>query len=167
MNNLSLWDHELRLARAIDDLAQAEEMGREPDETALIETVREYALEAAEKRDKMAWFLQECEDRAGSFRAEIYRMQRRQKALENAAERLRNYIVSVMETMGLEKIEGTVTTWSLAKNPDRVSVEGEVPAEFQRVTIEPDKIKIKDALQEGKAVPNCRLVPGKNRLVIR
>lgn len=166
--HLSLWDHELRLAQAIDELAEAEGTDKEPE--GLHALVSSYVLEAAEKRDRIAWFLLECETRAEGFAREIHRMQRRQKALENAAERLRGYVVSVMETFGAKKLEGTVSTLSLAKNPDRVQVDGDVPEEYTRVIPErrePDKVAIKDAIKAGKPVPNCRLVEGGNRLVVR
>jgi hypothetical protein len=94
----------------------------------------------------------------------------RKKSLENAAERLKEYVVQVMEATGTRKIEGVTSTLSLVKNPPSVVVDGDVPEEYTRVVPErrePDKGAIRDAIEAGKPVVNARLVEGAFRLVIR
>lgn len=166
---LSLWDHERRLHEALDELAEAEREGRDPAD-AMLAIVRDYTLTAAEKRDRMTAFLVECDTRAAMYAGEIERLKARKSALENAAGRLRGYIVSVMQAFGSRKLEGLTSTLTLQKNPARVEVSGPVPGEYERVIPEqrePDKVAIKRALQKGEAIPNCRLVEGDERLVIR
>ena len=166
---LSLWDHEIRLHAALDELADAERDGREPAED-MIAIVRDYTLTAAEKRDRMTAFLVECDTRAEMYAREMARMKARTDALERAADRLRSYVVSVMQAFGTRKLEGVTSTLSLQKNPPRVEVTGPVPGEYERVvpeTREPDKVAIKRALQAGEFIPNCRLIDGEERLTIR
>lgn len=136
----------------------------------MLAVVRDYTLTAAEKRDRMTSFLVECDTRAEMYDREIARMKARKQALERAAGRLREYVVGVMQAFGTRKLEGVTSTLSLQKNPPRVEVAGEVPEKYTRVipaTVEPDKVAIKRALQAGETIPNCRLVEGEERLVVR
>ena len=165
---LSLWDHEVRLAQALDALAEAE---ADADTDAMVRaTVQDYALTAAEKRDRMAWFLIECDSRAELYAAEAARMTARRRAMERASERLRSYVVGVMEAFGAHKLEGVSHTLALVKNPSRVEVTGEVPDAYTRTIpaqVEPDKVKIREAIERGEVVPNARLIEGGVRLSVK
>lgn len=140
---------------------------------------------AREKRDAVAQFLAHCEAQAEFAAAEIKRLQERKAGFENAAERLKGYVVRVMEMSGQKKLEGNNATLSLRKCPPSVEVldEGSVPPQYKVATLKMpgdlvdtvldalnidspvtlnwacDKRAIKTALEAGTAVDGAAIAP--------
>jgi hypothetical protein len=100
---------------------------------------------------------------------EIKRLQARKKTIANRQDWLREYLRSNMEAMSIDKISCPLFTITLRKATQAVSI-GDlslVPDEYKKVTVSPDKVKIKNDLKAGADIPGCELVDGKRGLMIK
>jgi hypothetical protein len=112
----------------------AEEEGLTPEiETALTA----YLEGAVEKRDRVAEFIHFCEAMAELAKAEVKRLQARQKHFETTAERVSGMVLHVLDWLGVKKLEGRTNTLKKRKCPPSVNVidEQKIPAEYKRVTV--------------------------------
>src|SRR5579863_1266931 len=112
----------------------AEEEGLTPEiERAL--TV--YLEGAAEKRDRVADLIHFCAGMAELAKAEVKRLQARQKHFEATAERVSAMVLRVLDYLGVKKLEGRTNTLKKRKCPPSVNVidEQKIPAEYKRVTV--------------------------------
>ena len=100
---------------------------------------------------------QEVQDAlAKSFKAEYERLNKRSKATEAAAERLKNFITFSMETAGLERIRTDIGTWYVKQSVHAEVVDVmAIPEEF--VNAAPPKPDInaikKHFAQTGEIIP--------------
>jgi len=106
---------------------------------------------------------------AAAIDVEIKRLQARKKALTNRQNSLREYLRYNMVAGDIKKISCPLFTVTLRKPIDVVSVGmvDQLPPEYVKTTVAPDKGKIKAALKAGLDVPFCRLIPGQPGLMIR
>jgi hypothetical protein len=112
----------------------AEEEGLTPDiERALLA----YLEGAVEKRDRVAEFIHFCEAMAELAKAEVKRLQARQKHFEATAERVSSMVLRVLDWLGVKKLEGRTNTLKKRKCHPSVNVidEQKIPAEYKRVTV--------------------------------
>jgi len=112
----------------------AEEEGLTPEiETALTA----YLEGAVEKRDRVAEFIHFCEAMAELAKAEVKRLQARQKHFEATAERVSSMVLRVLDWLRVKKLEGRTNTLKKRKCPPSVNVidEQKIPAEYKRVTV--------------------------------
>jgi hypothetical protein len=112
----------------------AEEEGLTPEiETALTA----YLEGAVEKRDRVAEFIHFCEAMAELAKAEVKRLQARQKHFEAAAERVSSMVLHVLDWLRVKKLEGRTNTLKKRKCPPSVNVidEQKIPAVYKRVTV--------------------------------
>lgn len=112
----------------------AEEEGLTPDIEQALTT---YLQGALEKRDRVAEFIQYCEWMAELAKAEIKRLQGRQKHFEGTADRVSAIVLHVLDFLGTKKLEGRTHTLCKRKCPPSVRIDDEtcVPSEFKRVTV--------------------------------
>lgn len=112
----------------------AEEEGLTPDIEQALTT---YLQGALEKRDRVAEFIQYCEWMAELAKAEIKRLQARQKHFEGTADRVSAMVLHVLDFLGAKKLEGRTHTLCKRKCPSSVRIDDEtrVPSEFKRVTV--------------------------------
>jgi hypothetical protein len=103
--------------------------------------------------------------------AEIERLRALQHRRQMAAARLREYLKTEMEHMGIKSIECPLFTIALRANPGSVEIfdARQLPLDYWRTPPAPeptpDKKKIADDLKAGKDVPGARL-ERRNRLAI-
>jgi hypothetical protein len=112
----------------------AEEEGPTPEiETALTA----YLSGAVEKRDRVAEFIHFCEAMAELAKAEVKRLQARQKHFEATADRVSGMVLRVLDWLGVKKLEGRTNTLKKRKCPPSANVidEQKIPAEYKRVTV--------------------------------
>jgi len=127
---------------------------------------QELAGQLASKADAFGGYLKTLEARASAIKGEEVRLATRRKAVENHVQRLKTYALLALEHMGKQKVEGTLFTLALAKNPPSVKVNvaaSELGEEYVRVIPEqrePDKQKLLTALKAGHEVPGVELVQG-------
>jgi len=112
----------------------AEEEGLTPEIEGALAA---YLEGAVEKRDRVAEFIHFCEAMAELAKAEVKRLQARQKHFEAAAERVSSMVLRFLEWLGAEKLEGRTNTLKKRKCPPSVNVtdEQKIPAEYKRVTV--------------------------------
>jgi hypothetical protein len=124
-----------QIEESIALLAEAvEEEGMTPDIERALTT---YLQGALEKRDRVAEFIQYCEWMAELAKAEIKRLQGRQKHFEGTADRVSAMVLRVLDFLGAKKLEGRTHTLSKRRCPPSVRIDDEprVPSEFKRVTV--------------------------------
>jgi predicted nuclease with TOPRIM domain len=115
----------------------------------------------AVKCDNYSLVLSEMESRAEYLKSKAKEFTDAAKAIENAEERLRDHLKSVLLSLPENKIEGVNYKFSLARSKPKVEVDQEkLPSDYWRETIkfEPDKIKIGEHLAAGKQISGARLV---------
>jgi Siphovirus Gp157 len=112
----------------------AEEEGLTPD---IEQALAAYLQGALEKRDRVAEFIQYCEWMAELAKAEIKRLQDRQKHFEGTADRVSAMVLRVLDFLGAKKLEGRTHTLSKRKCPPSVRIDdaARVPSEFKRITV--------------------------------
>jgi hypothetical protein len=112
----------------------AEEEGMTPELDQALATYLEGALE---KRDRVAEFIQYCEWMAAGAKAEVKRLQARQKHFEAMAERVSTMVLHVLDYFGVKKLDGRTHTLSKRKCPPSVRIDDDtqVPSEFKRVSV--------------------------------
>jgi len=112
----------------------AEEEGLTPE---IEQALTAYLEGAVEKRDRVAEFIHFCEGMAELAKAEVKRLQARQKHFEATAERVSNMVLHVLDWLGVKKLEGRTNTLKKRKCPPSVNVvdEQKIAAEYKRVTV--------------------------------
>ena len=112
----------------------AEDEGMTPE---LEQALAMYLEGALEKRDRVAEFIQYCEWMAEMAKAEVKRLQTRQRHFEATAERVSAMVLHVLDFFGVKKLDGRTHTLSKRKCPPSVRVDDDtqVPSEFKRVSV--------------------------------
>lgn len=110
----------------------------EIDQQTAVDTMEGLDGDIEPKMLNVARAILELEHLAEGIKEARKRMESRQKAAENRAEWLRNYLVSAMERTGKTKVSDAYNALSLAKLPPSVIIEDEllIPAEFKRTKTE-------------------------------
>jgi hypothetical protein len=104
----------------------------------LRQALLDYCEAFGAKVDNIANYIKSQEFDARNAKAEIDRLQSRQAAAENKAERLKGLLKYFMETRGLLRMKGRLNTISLRKNSqDSLIVDSvdRIPSEYCRVSI--------------------------------
>jgi len=121
----------------------------------------------ASKIESVAAVVTEYNATSDAIANEIKRLQSRKRVADNNVERLKDYARSAMMEAGESKIEGVKFTVTLGKPPVSCAVTGDVPEQYQRVTVAPDKTAITKALKAGEEVQGAALVEGRSRIIIK
>lgn len=100
---------------------------------------------------------------------EIDRLSGMVKALENNEKRMKVALQMAMTAMNKRKIETDYHKISIAKNGGKMPmvITGDVPDNFMKVIYEPDKDKIRDALENGEALDFAYLEERGEHLIIK
>jgi hypothetical protein len=116
----------------------AEEEGLTPEIERALAAYLEGALE---KRDRVAQFIHYCDGMAELAKAEIKRLQARQKHFEATSERVQTMVLHVLDFLGVKKLEGRTHTLVKRKCPASVKIadEAAIPPEFKRLTLPLDQ----------------------------
>lgn len=93
--------------------------------------------------------------------AEIKRLQVLKSGKAKVIERMKESVSNAMQAFHVDKIESPIMKIYFRKS-EAVEVEDEnlVPDEYKlsRVTVSPDKIRIKKMIQAGEMVPGCQVI---------
>ena len=140
MNELSLY----QITSAFPKLMENEEITEE-DKTKIEE---ELTLLLQSKSQNIIGYTKNVELTIEAMKTEEKRISEQRKALENRLVNFKEYVKECMEKNGFTKIETTLGTLSIAKNPISVEIvnEDEVPNEYKKevVTTKIDKKAIAD-----------------------
>jgi hypothetical protein len=129
-------DESLSLLMESATEAAADNSGEIPDE--LRQALLDYCEAFGSKADNIANYIKSQEFQARNAKSEIDRLQFRQAAAENKAERLKGLIKYFMETRGLRSMKGQLNSISLRKNSqDSLVVDSidQIPSEYWRVSV--------------------------------
>lgn len=164
---MKLWE----LSKDIEDLATAIEQLE--NDTSISENEREdllsqlyqHWLESDEnfenKAINTASFIRYLEAITNARKEEIKRLQTLAKQSENQANNLKKYLTEHMKRTGKTKIEGTTAKLSLRKKPSQMVISCDVedlPEQFQKVSIEPDKTKLKQWIKENGDLTHVKMI---------
>lgn len=131
------------------------------DETTLAR-LTELSDSMETKAINITMLFKELEASADAIEKERQNMQKREKALKNQIQSLKDYLRSNMERCEIKKIECPQFVISLQKNPCSVEISNEedIPKEYTKVKVEIDIAKIKNELKNGVVIPGAHLVQG-------
>ncbi len=93
----------------------------------------------------------------------------RKRRFERRDEAIRQLMLQMLQAANLRKLELPEATLSIRAGSPKVIVTDEpaIPDEFVRIKREPDKTKIKGALQDGTQVPGATLSNAEEYLTVR
>lgn len=155
---------------ALDDLAAMDDGEWTDAHEAL---AQELVSKAATKADAFGSYLKDKSARAAIIAEEEQRLADRRKRMERHVERLKRYAVFVLERIERPKIEGTLYTLALQKNPPTLDVTvgaDQLPDAYVRVIPERREIDRKallDAVKGGAVVDGVALAPATHHLRVR
>ena len=137
--SLSLYELEETLIAYGDSV----DLVAEGDQQQFLADFQAALLAAAEKRDRVGWFLAHLDSQAQLADQEIKRLQNRKAAFERTHERIEAYLIHVIKNLGqdakgkFKKLEGNTVTFSIKKCPDSVQLldEEKIPSAFKSATV--------------------------------
>lgn len=142
------------------------------DEETILDTLEGNSTELAAKVEDYGYVIKNRYAFTDAMQAEIDRMMARREAELNRIDRIEKWLLSSMIACNYTKMEGPAFTISVQNNPEKVEIDGEVPAEYMRTpepkppVAVPDKKLILADLKAGKDVLGCHIVRTQ-RLVIK
>lgn len=168
-------EHHLTLYELEDDLVQAahaipelQRPGYEQQLEEALNTLELYIRESVAKRDRCGKFLETLTATQKSIDDEILRLENRRARIEKVRKSMCNYILFIMNKLGVDKLEGQLFSFKARHNPPAVIIDNLklIPPEYFRQPDpppppppKPDKAAIKSDLQNGIEVPGARLFP--------
>lgn len=163
------------LYELMGEYAELQAAAEDPDIDAeqfaeLLKKVDEAKGELRDKVDRIAKLLRNLNGDAQKLKYEEQRLARRRQAMDNNAERLRDWVRTTMELLDVDKIKTEMFTVTLGKPSFRVEVldEKQVPKEYVRTEIKVDKKAIlKAANEDGEIIPGCDVRQGPRKLTFR
>lgn len=142
------------------------------DEETIADTLEGLQGELEVKATNVAMFARNLESMAEQIKLAEAAMSARRKAIENRAQRVKDYLKLNMERTGIQKIESPYFNISIRDNPPSVVIDAasQIPEDYMRQPelppAVPDKKLIAQAIKDGYTVPGCHLESSK-RLEIR
>ena len=132
-------------------LAMLEAQGFGDDDELILDAI-EGETDAMEAVSKILRLIGEDDARAAALKTLESEYAGRRKRYEDRVKNARTSLQAFMSEFGLKKIERPEATLSISNSAPRVSFAPDMdpkdlPAEFQRVTIEADKAKITEAMK--------------------
>ena len=134
----------------------------------------EVSLNFKDKSANIGRWVLNINSNEAAIELEIARLQKRLKVQDNLRKRLKDYLKFCMEVAGLNKLDLTTFTISIAKNPPSVSEISEedaekLPSKYVRIvqTKSIDKKEILTDLKNGVEIPGAYLVTDRTNLRIK
>ena len=156
---MTLWEIDKRIS---DILEIGMHIDEETGEVFLPEDLDLLNIERDEKIEGIAIYIKNLKAEADAIHAEIERLKDREESKKKKADRLAQYLASVL--CG-KKFETAKTSLSFRKSSVvQISNELLVPEEFMKIKTEkkPDKTAIANWIKSGNFIPGCELVEKQN-----
>ncbi len=156
--SISLYQISSELTRIEDMVAEADGVLSPELDAYIMDQLAIIGEAQADKADGYVGLIRKVESVQSAAKQEAERYARIAKIQENFAERLKDRLKQYMQQHGIRKIE-TVTGRSirLQANGGKPPVQfaqgmqaGDVPPEFQKMTIAVDTVKVREALEAGR-----------------
>lgn len=157
-------------AQALDALVGMDDSEWTPEHEQLHTPLMEALVQ---KADGFGAYLKDLETRAEVLRIEEERLAARRRRVEARVKWMKQYAVSALLSANRPKLEGTLFTLAVQKNPDSVEVSvlpDALPEQFVRVipeTREPDKKALLSALKAGETITGAAIAAPTYHLRIR
>ena len=138
------------------------------DEQMILDTLESIEGEIEDKADNYAKIIRELETMRDAKKEEMYRQQDGAKRLDNRINFLKQNLFNVMKQTGKTKFATDLFTFRIQKNGGKraLTIEGDVPKEYQKTIIENDTDKIRLALESGEKLSFAHLEPQSESLRI-
>ncbi|MFC4275532.1 siphovirus Gp157 family protein [Achromobacter aloeverae] len=161
MSNITLYEIAREYRADLEKLAELD-----LDEQAFADTLESLGGELQVKAQNTIAFTQHLEAVCASIKEAEQKMANRRRVIEKKVERIKNYVLQVMQANDIQRIECPHFVLSIAKNPPSVLIEDErqIPQDYFTSPPPPpphvDKALIKKAIQDGFEVPGAKLQQG-------
>jgi hypothetical protein len=145
---------------------------RDLDDQTFADTLESLSGDLEVKAMNVAMFIRNLEANADAIKAAEKQMADRRKAIENKAERIKEYLLQNMVRTGITKIECPFFKITVRDNPESLVIESDknIPMEYYKQPPPPemvlDKMQLKKDLQMGVVVDGCKL-ESKKRVEIK
>ena len=164
MSDLSLY----AISKSFNEMMLSEEITDAEKEqvlTTLGEMINNKSTEVIGLEKNMEYVIQ-------SMKEEEERIKENRKSLENKLERYKNYVLSCMNVLGVEKLETPRGTISIPNNPMSVEIldENKIPNKYKKQVIETkiDKDMImRDFKNTGEIIEGVKFITDKKSLRIK
>ena len=119
---------------------------------ALENTLECLEFELEEKAENYAKIMKNLTAEVEGLKAEENRLSQRRKSIENNIKFLKKNLETAMILTGKRKFKTALFSFSIQPNGGKQSLDihSDVPEEYQKIVIEPDNDKIREALESGK-----------------
>lgn len=151
------------------DFASECELNDPDDEQTFLDTLEGLKGSIEVKADNCAAIIRELQAESEKFEKEADYFHARANALFNASERLKKYVKEQLESIDMTEVKGERYIIKVQKSGGKrkLQITGEVPDRFLKVIYEPDKDKIRKALEEGEDLNFAYLEPQGTHLRIK
>lgn len=151
MTLYELTDQMYALLLKLEEIPPEDPEERETWEAAIRDTLEMLADDFAEKAEGYGQVMKQLQADAEAVKAEKMRLGRRQQALENNIERMREAIKRAMLITDQKRVKTDLFSFSVSPRLDLVidADVTEIPDDLVRVKAEPDKTAIKAFLKEN------------------
>lgn len=139
------------------------------DEQTMRDTLEGLEGDLEDKIDNIACIIKSLEAEKKAISEEVEKMMIRITQKQVKADNLKEYVYQTFKALNKDKIETKRNVLQIKKNPASVVlVEGFNIEEYmtKKITVAPDKTKIKELLKQGTEIPGARLEQ-KERLEIK
>lgn len=121
------------------------------DEKMIFDTIEGIEGEIEEKADNYAKIIKELENKRDARKNEAKRLTDSAKTFDNRINSLKNNLYYAMKAISRPKIVTELFTFNIVKNGGKqtLTIDGKVPEEYTKITIENDTSKIREALENG------------------
>lgn len=167
--SISLWESFGKIRELVDAIDSAEEIGHGSMVDAFVGDIMALLKDAEGGVDRCVGFVKYADAENAAIDAEIDRLKAMKKRNERSQDRIKSLAMALMETLGMERLEGKFERSFAIRESTAVRVLAldQVPDDFKRVTtsIEPNKSEILKELRAGRAVAGCELETRKSVVV--
>jgi hypothetical protein len=161
MNNL------FQITAKAKELSFALESGELTDELENELVINQTELQ--EKAINYGYVVKSLESDVSIIEDEIKRLTALKKAKNGAIDRMKESVLNAMQIYGIEKVTSPTLNLSIRNNPESVDIPmpALLDAKFlvEKVTVTPDKVAIKKAIQNGEIVDGATLVRTQSLLI--
>lgn len=132
-------------------LAETEDL----DEQTITDTLESLGYDLEDKADGYAKVMRELGGQALILKSEIDRLSNRKRTIESNIKRMKLSLQEAMKVAGKTKFKTELFSFNIAKNGGKQALDiyDKVPEEYSVIKHEPDKDKIRQALESGKELP--------------
>ena len=160
MEGLKLYEIQKGMIDTLDIFLESE--GNDSDKENYSEVMLFLRDELKNKSSSLLMYIHDLQAKSKIAKEEAERLLKLSKVRANKAERLKNYLISTMQTLETKKIETDLGSYGIRKNPAKVDVYDMfiLPEEFIKITEErkPDKEKIKEYIRTNGELQGVRII---------